>query len=352
MTRNDIMDFKFGKSIQVALLIVLAFSCAARAQEVGKTYCEAKVASMQNYKITAAGTVISFTGAPGPGLDAEIEVYGDEEHSVGYKTWGCTEALFISDKTGEIVKRIDLKSLDSKGRPTPCEEWAASRQAEFSKDPNDILHLHLVKVTAAGTRISFTAPPGIALDSVIRLHGDEREMRGNYAVIGCTETLFISAETGEIVKRIYLGPAESKVAADEKGSLKPAVSSIKQIEEPTAENINNLLDLTLGFYRRELAVLRELQNWYEVDPHHPDAVALGKEYCANLNTNPGDRFLAVTGLSPEDDARSKKAHEAIEKSGPDAMPEYSEKLARYIDLFHKTLSARKELEGMGFSCGQ
>ncbi len=336
MIRNEIMDFKFGKSIRIAMLIAFAFSSAAGAQ----TACEAHVAetinaspSDRSLKVTAAGAVISFTDTPSSSLDIDVKVYGKEDTRAMYKRWGCTEMLFISAKTGEIVKRIDLGSADSKVL-TSCEEHAAILQAVPSKDSEyDANH----KVTAAGTVVSFTATPGLYLDSDVRQYGDKEENRAWVKSWGCTEILFISAKTGEIVKRVDLGSVDS---------------SVEQLEEPTVENLNKLLDLAIGFNRRELAVLQKLQTWYEVDPDHPDAVALKKELCANLNTDLSERYLAVRGIQPKDDARNQKANEAIDKLGQDARAEFDEKQDRHTDLIKKTTSAMRELTGMGFSCGQ
>lgn len=351
MTGNEIMDFKFGKSIQIAMLIAFAFSSAARAQ----TACEAHVAETINaapsdsdLKVAAAGAVISFTDTPRSSLDIDVKVYGKEDIRAMYKRWGCTEMLFISAKTGEIVKRIDLRSADSKVL-TSCEEHAAALQAVASKDDKDSANR---KVTAAGTVVSFTATPGLHLDSDVRVYGDKEENRAYVKSWGCTEMLFISAETGEIVKRIDLESASSRVAANEKESSKPADSPVEQLEDPTVENLNKLLDLDIGFNRRELAVLQKLQTWYEVDPDHPDAVALRKELCANLNTDLSERYLAVRGIQPKDDARNQKANEAINKLGQDARAEFDEKQDRHTDLIKKTTSAMRELTGMGFSCGQ
>lgn len=350
MIRNEIMNFKFGKSIQIAVLIAFAFSCAARAQ----TACEARVASVQaaysksDFKVTAAGVVISFTAPPGTSLDSVIRIFGgDEEAHHTHKGWGCTQMLFISAETGEIVKRIDLGSADSKVL-TACEENAADMQATFSQVDKDLAP---GKITAAGTVISFTEAPGSGQNASIKVWGNA-ENSAKVKSWGCTEMQFISAETGEIVKRIDLGPAESKVAAHEKESSKPADSPVEQLEEPTAENLNRLLDLAIGFHRRELSVLKHLQTWYEVDPNHPDAVALKEEFCANLNTDPTDHFVAVFGVSPKDAVRNKKAWEAIEKSGPDATAEFMEKDNRNDGLIDKVVSAFHELKGMGFSCGQ
>jgi hypothetical protein len=167
---------------------------------------------------------------------------------------------------------------------------------------------------------------------------------------GCTEVLFISAETGKTVQRINLKLSGSTVVVG-KGS-KLADSSIEKLEEPTAENLNEFLDRSIGFHRRELSVLKELQTWYELDPRHPEAVALKKEYCANLDTDPHSHFAAVMGITPEDAARTKKAWEAIEKSGSDAYKEFKDKMKRDSDLIDKVVSADHELTGMGFSCGQ
>ena len=257
MTRNEIMDFKFGRSIQIAILIALAFPCVARAQQVVSTRCEDKVVRLlqppfskdDNTSVTVAGTVISFT-VPNRYLDTLVKIFGDEKRRADYKSWGCTEALFVSAKNGKILKHIDL------------------------------------------------------------------------------------------------GPAEPKVTADE--SSKSAVSPVEQIEETTAENINKLLDLSIGFHRRELAVIQKLQTWYEVDPDHADAVALRKEFCANLTTTgPTERLLAVLGIEPKDDARVEKAAEVMVKSD-----ELREKRDRDLDLVHKITSALGELKGMGFGCGQ
>ncbi len=183
MIRDEIMDFIFGKSVQIAILIALAFPCAARAQQHVLTACEAHVAkSLTNdkvsddplVKVTADGSVIHFTAPSGSTLTSLADSFGkDENMLVMYKGWGCTETLFISAETGKIVKRIELGSADSKVL-TSCEEHAAALQAVPSKDDKDSAN-H--KVTAAGTVVSFTATPGLYLDSDIRVYGDKEENR-------------------------------------------------------------------------------------------------------------------------------------------------------------------------------
>jgi hypothetical protein len=200
MTRSEIMDFILGKSTQMAMLIMLAFPCAARAQ----TACEAHVAkdtqlsSPPYLKVTAAGAVISFTATSISHLDIYAKTYGGDDNILAmFRRWGCTEMLFILAETGVTVKRIDLGSADSKVLTT-CEEKVAEWQAVSSGDR---------KFSATGTVVSLTDTAGETLDNDYSWWGTEKQ-RVYVKSWGCTKMLFISAQTGETVKQIDLGSPE------------------------------------------------------------------------------------------------------------------------------------------------
>jgi hypothetical protein len=227
--------------------------------------------------------------------------------------------------------------------PKTCEAITALTQSVWSENPD----LKQQRAYAVGTVATFTAPPGIDLNAMIDTYSKE-EVRSRYKKFGCTEMQFISAKTGKIKVRIDLGPLDPQVTTDEKQAATSPAPEPERIEEPTAENLNSLLDLTIGFHRRELAVLLQLQTWYEVDPNHPEAVALQKEFCANQTADPSSRFWALVGMEPKDDARLKKAGMAIAEAGE--KDSYIEKMNRNGDLVHKITTAQNELKGMGFAC--
>jgi len=212
ITPDEIMDFIFGKSIQIALLIVLALPYGALAQQHVPTTCEAKAPTLFNgdsdTKFTVTGTVVSFTiSAKNPLFDALVGIYGNEERRVIYNKWGCTEELFISAKTGEVVKRIDIV----RGLPTAC----VANVGPILQRGDD----SGIKGSVAGTAVSFTgSTENHSLESFFdafsrdTTRGSVEALRETFKKGGCTEVLFISAETGETVKRIDLGSADSQVA--------------------------------------------------------------------------------------------------------------------------------------------
>ena len=128
----------------------------------------------------------------------------------------------------------------------------------------------------------------------------------------------------------------------------------KQLEEPTLENINSILDHAIGVNRRMVATIKDLQLWYEQSPlglTNPDAIALRKKFCHDSTGSEGEPFfsndhlLAVEGAKPKDDGRFKKTLMATM-----GHPEVSEKLDRIKKLLDEYKSGFNELEGMGFNC--
>ena len=128
----------------------------------------------------------------------------------------------------------------------------------------------------------------------------------------------------------------------------------KQLEEPTLENINSIFDHTIGVTRRMVAMIKDLQIWYEQSPlglTNPDAIALRKKFCRDSTGPEGEpgfsnhHLLAVEGIKPKDDERFKKTLMATV-----GHHEVSEKLDRLKKLLDEYKSGFNELEGMGFNC--
>lgn len=188
----------------------------------------------------------------------------------------------------------------------------APTQTECEKDAN------LGKMISAKGSVIYFSAPSSNLPDLIKGFADD-ESRAHFKEHGCTELQFISAESGKIVKDIVL------------------VSLPEQISE--------LLNKTIGFHRRQLAVIQKLQRWYEVNSDNPDAVELRTEYCANQGNDLSDRLTALIGKT---DAERSKAADAVAKSG--LHDEITGKFARDRELIHSIKNSFEELQGMGFSC--
>jgi hypothetical protein len=130
-----------------------------------------------------------------------------------------------------------------------------------------------------------------------------------------------------------------------------ATAQTKQLEAPTLENINAIIDHNIGYLQRGVAMIRDLQTRNEQEPlglTNPEAIALHKEVCAIIDESStiNDAYLATVGFSPRDDGRAKEAAQVRVADGAGELEEQQ----RYIGLWKEFNSAIRELSGMGFGC--
>ena len=228
---------------------------------------------------------------------------------------------------------------------TKCEEFAKSWG-----------HTSAVRVAAAGTVLSVTfTEEGMPIVENFVIKTFDDVFNEHAARAGCTEVVFLE-RSGKVVQHPTLtsSPTTAPTTAanhelPKDTSAEQATTETEQTEEPTAENFDKLLDTFIGFLRRKLAVIKELQTWYEIEPDHPDAVALKQELCSNRmrGIELMKHYLAFVGSEPADDRRYKTI---VNLGRSDAK--LLAKFEREGELFDDVRSAEQELEGMGFSCSQ
>jgi hypothetical protein len=210
-------------------------------------------------------------------------------------------------------------------------------------------------ISVSGTTVSVAPTVQGPIKNLASILDKNREV---FARAGCTEVL-LKDRKGKMFQRFDLTPVPLTPAQITALTTLPATKALNefvdgelhdkpdQVEAPTAENYQRIVESDVGFFRRRLAVIKDLQDWYEVDPNHPDAIALKREFCGNAQQQL-DRirhYLAYIGYKPVDVERQKFI-EAFWQ----ANEELAGKNARLRDLFEQSTSALNELEGMGFSC--
>lgn len=121
-----------------------------------------------------------------------------------------------------------------------------------------------------------------------------------------------------------------------------------RMDEPTGKNLLELLNKCIGFHEWQQAMLKQLLTLYQINRHHPDAVALRQEYCDKEWSDPEFLLGALFGTVPKDEARRKKAIAVMKEAG--VYDEFLTNLDRDGALLNRVLTANRQLEGMGFTC--
>ena len=117
-------------------------------------------------------------------------------------------------------------------------------------------------------------------------------------------------------------------------------------KSPAHSNLDSeymrLLDRGVGFERRQLAVAKRLQRWYEIDPDSDDAKQLTRELC-------GDGQAAVYNLN-ELDAFMEAHSKQLDTQPVLVRAKQQDRLDQFMNLEKESQSAIRELQGMGFGC--
>ncbi|HEV2382683.1 MAG TPA: hypothetical protein VG206_23195 [Terriglobia bacterium] len=220
----------------------------------------------------------------------------------------------------------------------------------------------------SGSTVTYTFPDK---DRLLEFYNSRGLQLATLAEAGCSEVKYIVG--GEVFGRValpkpklakqasaspqpkWVGPVLRPTAADTyhkaeeefRRRQEAGDDNENEIEEPTDENLNSLLDFDIGFDRRMAASIEKLEIWYETDSEHPDAVALREDVCGNKAqfSEHLQHLAAVLDAKNRDSDRAKEARQIVIHS-----TELTGKLEREQDLRQQIFSGFKQLEGMGVNC--